>query len=257
MLSNVSFQVAILFSIIAIAIWIIWKNSINKEKIAIKKLDLIILGVGMLLAIILIAIFYNYAPMQSLENRAGTSYLMNYTYSVMTPFNKDIKFENSSCLATMISVFPIVLIISIVYIFKYEDKHTEFFMPTLLISLILLVLLVMGKISWLVPNYIMSISVALIQIYMMIYIFANAQERIASLTRAAYVSLAGIIFILLLPFPETISSIKGRELPYLIFVLESYIVLNYTDKRFWRVASWIFPFITLFETIGYLIVNFM
>lgn len=257
LLSNVSFELSILFPILAIATWVIWKNIMGQKKINITKIDVAILVLGLLIIIISCVCCFNFKSIESLENKTGSSYLMNYTYTVMSIFDKDIKFEDSTCLATMISVFPIVLIIAIIYVFKYDNKHTEFFMPTLLISLLEIVLLTTGKLQNIIPNYILAISISLIQIYMMIYIFANVEERVFSLIKSAYIALAGIIFILLVPFPTKIASINGRQIPYLFFVVESFIVLNYTDKRFWRVASWIFPFITIFETISYLIVNIL
>ncbi len=170
----------------------------------------------------------------------------------MLPFDKEIKFENSKCLATMISIFPIGLMISVYYIFRYENKHTEFLMPSILVSIIELIILISNKISWFIPNYILALGFALLQIYMIIYIFANIEEKLFSLKKASYISILGIIFILLVPFPNKIFSINSRIIPYCIFIVESIILLNYTDKRFCRLGSWLFTVICLFEFIGYI-----
>jgi len=213
--------------------------------------------IGIIIAVIIISLFYKYSPMKSLENNSGISYLINYTYSSMLPFNHDIKFTDSSCLATMISIFPIGLIIAIIYIYKIEDKHIEFLIPTAIISIIELILILSNKITWLIPNYIFTIGFALLQIYMLIYIFSNITERLLSLKTASYIAIFLGIIVLIVPFPKVIGPILSRMLPYSIFVLESYMLLNYTDKRFWRLTSWIITFITLFESIAYLVSNYI
>ena len=64
-----------------------------------------------------------------------------------------------------------------------------------------------------------------------------------------------MLFLLFVRFPGPISPINARTGPAMIFVLESFIFLNYSDKRFWRVASVVFPIITLIESVGLLIVK--
>lgn len=254
LLSNTSFQIPFAITFLSIGLWVLIKN---KEKLKLDKKSIGLIALSVVIATIIGCVFYKYQKIDSVEERIGTSYLMNYTYSAMLPFNKNIKFDDVSSLATMISVFPIVLIIAVWYIFKYEEKHMEFFMPTVISSILQIILLCIGKISYIVPNYILGISIALIQIYMMIYIFSNVEEKVCDLKVASYISVAGIIFIMLVPFPSVISEIKSRVIPYMIFVLESFIVLNYTDKRFWKLASWVFTFMTIFETIGWICVNFV
>jgi hypothetical protein len=175
----------------------------------------------------------------------------------MMPFNSEIKFEDSTALATMISVFPVGLLIAVIYSFKKEDKHTKYLMLSSIVSVIEIILLITDKLSFVLPNYILAIGFALLQIYMIIYIMANIKERIFTMIQAAYVSLLGIIVIMIVPFPSAISEIKKIVIPYMIFVLESFIMLNYTDKRFWKLASWVFTIICLFETIGCMIVKFL
>jgi hypothetical protein len=258
LLSNISFEIPVGIAILTIFVWRILKykfieNSQNNKNI--NKKALIIAVFGTLLAIIIFCFFYRYSKIEAFENKSGASYLMNYTYSVMTPFNKSIKFEDSRALATMISIFPIGLIIAIYYIFKVEDKHGEFLIPTIIVSILELIVLLSNKLNWFIPNYIIALGFAILQIYMIVYIFANIEERLFSLTKSAYISLLGIILILLMPFPTEFSNVRSRTLPYIMFIIESYLLLNYTDKRFWRLTSWLMTIICLFESIGYLVVN--
>jgi len=93
--------------------------------------------------------------------------------------------------------------------------------------------------------------------FLHIYIFSNITERLLSLKTASYIAIFLGIIVLIVPFPKVIGPILSRMLPYSIFVLESYMLLNYTDKRFWRLTSWIITFITLFESIAYLVSNYI
>jgi hypothetical protein len=277
LLSNISFQIPIGIAILTIILWrilkynIAFKNKVEvkkdlkksqkdkaekeEEKNKLDKKNLIIMIVLIIIGIIITAFFYQYEKIESLENKIGSCYLMNYTYSVMMPFNKNIKFENASCLATMISIFPIGLFIAIWYIFKIEDKHSEFLIPTIIVSILELIILLSNKFVGVIPNYIFSLGFAVLQIYMIVYIFANIEEKLFTLKQASYISLLGIIVILLLPFPNAISTVRDRALPYIMFVIESFMLLNYADKRFWRLSSWIMTIICLFESISYLVVN--
>ena len=258
LLSNASFQISIGISIFTICLCIILKHFFKKnntEKSNIGKENKIDKGIwcvtliGTVIAIIIVLCFYNYKNVDSIETKNGACYIMNYTYSVMTPFNKNIKFDDSRALATFTSVFPVGLFIAICYIFKNDEKHSEFLMPTVIVSIIEILLLLSNKIYFGVPNYILSIGFALLQIYMIVYIFANIEEKLFDLKKSSYIAILGVIVVLLMPFPAPISNINNRVIPYAIFVTECFMLLNYTDKRFWRLASWLFTLICVFESV--------
>ena len=94
----------------------------------------------------------------------------------------------------------------------------------------------------------------MLQIYMLVYIFSNLEEKFFNLIKSAYISLGLLVFFMFMPIPKEINSMFV-ELSYIIFVLETYIVLNYSDKRFWRLASWIFTLICVLQSVAFLIVK--
>ena len=274
LLSNFDFQITIGITILTLSLWRILEFFIQKkesernlEKVSNKKevsektdikdnfkIDkkfILIAILGSIIVLIISSFFYRYEKLESFENRNGVGYLFNYTYSVMTPFNKDIKFEDSRALACLISIFPVALIIAVTYIFKYEDgKHTEFLMPTVIVTCFYVIFMVSNKITLLgIPNYILGIGLALLQIYMIVYIFSRIEERLFDLKKASYLSIIIGLLILIMPFPKAISSIRNRVNPYAIFITECFIILNYSDKRFWRLASWVFSVICVFESV--------
>ena len=129
-------------------------------------------------------------------------------------------------------------------------------MITVIISILELLLLISNINIAFLPKYILVLGFNLIQIFMIIYIFSRVEDKLFSLTKSAYISIIGLVIMMFLPKPTGLNR-SFTDLSYIIFVLESYIILNYSDRRFWRLASWVFTIICLFEFIGYSIVKFV
>ena len=258
MLSNISFQIPIGITFLTLILWLFIEHQKDKtkDKIIITKKKVIALIISICAVIILTVFFYQYQPIKALEKKNGISYLTNYTYNSFIVFDRNIKYVDSSCLSSFISVFPIGLIIGIWYIFKEETEHLKFIVPTVIISVLELIFIALNIMIEFLPNYIFVLGFHLLQIYMILYIFARIETRLFDLTKSAYVALIGLFFLMFMPAPKKISYV-ALNLSYIVFVLESYIILNYTDKRFWRLASWVFTVICIFEFVGYGIVNFM
>ena len=277
--SNISFQIPIGITFASLLIWKIVdkldsdkKNKENLKKIGKKdrnnkadnikdsksdnKWIFVILTIELLILIIVGCIFYQYSPVKSLENINGLNYLTSYTYDSFIVFDKNIKYIDSSCLTNFISVFPIAILIGVVYIFKDDNEHLNFFMITVIISILELLLLISNINIAFLPKYILVLGFNLIQIFMIIYIFSRVEDKLFSLTKSAYISIIGLVIMMFLPKPTGLNR-SFTDLSYIIFVLESYIILNYSDRRFWRLASWVFTIICLFEFIGYSIVKFV
>lgn len=272
LLSNVSFQISIGIPMIVLIIWRLLEfRSQNKEqKENLKKLNgkkgqsqipnsnqqlkldrqslFPILVVGILISIILGAVLYKYNPIKSLKDASGISFLTNYSYNM---FVMDRPYA-----ATFISVFPIGLFIGIYYIFKDENKHLNFIVPSVIVSILELIVIASNIKLAIIPNYILALGFSLLQIYMIVYIFANIEERLFTLVKAAYISLFFLVVVALIPMLDGLNRII-LNFAYLIFTLEAYIVLNYSDKRFWRLASWVFTAISALEFIGYFVINFI
>lgn len=226
-------------------------KKIKKGEVQEKKLNkkfIIVLSLGVLISLVFGMVFYKYNPIENLENRNGLTYLTNYTYSGFT-LDKPV-------FATFVSIFPAGLFIGIYYIFKEEEKHINFVLPTVIVSILEMILLVSNLKIGFLPNYITALGFGLLQIFMMIYIFANVEEKFFNLIKSAYISLLGLALLMFVPAYEGLKSIF-LDLSYIIFVLEIYIALNYTDKRFWRLSSWVFTVITVLQSVGFIIVNFV
>lgn len=258
LMSNISFQIPIGICMITLIIWRLldFKKS-NKEKNDNKKINnkvIILFCILLLISSVIGVVFYKYNPIKKLEDKSGINYIFDYTYGSIKIFNQEIKYENNSCLSTFISIFPIGLFIIIYYIFKDETKHMDFIIPTCIISILELIIIFSNIKIFFLPNYIFILGFNLLQIYMIIYIFSRINEKMFSLTKSAYISLIGLVILLFFPIPNGLNK-SLIELSYIIFVIESYILLNYSDRRFWRLASWFFTIICFIEFFGYIIVK--
>lgn len=264
MLSNVSIQIPIGIVFVLLYFWrfLEYRKELNTKikkdeakKYFTKKI-IIILIIGIICSIVLGIAFYEYNPIKNLENQNGSSYLSSYTYEFLRVFNKNIKYENMLSLSTFNSVFPAGLIIGLCYIFKDENKHMNFIAPTTIVSILELIYIVSNFTIPFIPKYIFVLGFNLLQVYMIIYFFSKMEEKLFSMTKSAYITLIALVFIVLLPVPKNLSE-NGKNIVYLIFSLESYIVLNYSDKRFWRLASWVFTIICLFSFISSIILYYV
>ena len=121
--SNSSFQVVVGIAIFTLIIWRLLKfrkdnqeqeENLKKIKKQVKEEQIgklshkgvvLTLIIGTVIAIVLGTIFYQYHPIKALEHQNGMNYLTSYTYSLFLPFNENIKYVDSSCLATFISIF--------------------------------------------------------------------------------------------------------------------------------------------------------
>ena len=217
-----------------------------------KKIWFVVLVV-VVISIIIGVCFYNNNPVDELESRNSICYLTNYTYNSFLIFDNSI---NNSTLTTFISFFPMVLFIGILYIFKEETEHLNFIVPCVLVSILELIIVGANINLVIIPNYIFVLGFNLLQIFMIIYIFARVEKRLFNLSQSAYITLIGLILLMFMP----IVNVKNKmilDISYIVFVMETYIILNYSDKRFWRLASWVFTVICFFDFFGYLIVNFV
>ena len=196
--SNITWQLSIGTIVIALIIWCIIKN---KNEIKFK--DLYMLFGIIIISIIISLFFYNYSVIEGKENGQIIYYLTSYFYSYILPFNKEIKFVTHEALTCIISVFPMPLVIALIYMYRNE-KHGEFILPVTIICIAQIVSAIW--LSKIIPPYIMAISASIAQIYLMIYFFANIKEKIFGIKAAAYVTLAYLVLVALMNVPKAISS---------------------------------------------------
>lgn len=247
LLSNATWQISIGTVLLALIVWIFIKN---KGKL--NKKNVILLSLASVISTIVSIIFYNYNVMNANENGQIIYYLTSYFYSYILPFNEEIKFVTHGALTCMISVFPMPLIIALVYMYKNE-KHMEYILPLVVVGLLQIIVSIMFKVSSIIPTYIMAISVSLVQIYLMIYFFSNVKEEIFSLKGAATATLIYLVFVAIMTVPKAVSSRLMLSLMALGTTLESFLFCKYEYFKIQKIAPVIYGIITLIGFIGMLV----
>lgn len=237
LLSNATWQISIGTVLIALIVWIFIKN--KKE---VDRKNVILLLIFSIVSTIISILFYNYNVVKGTENGPIIYYLTSYFYSYILPFNEEIKFVTHGALTCMISVFPLPLILALVYMYKNE-KHMEFVLPMVIVGILQIV--ASTFISKIVPIYIMGISVSLCQIYLLIYFFANVKEKVFSIKGAGYATIAYLVLVATITVPEAVSSRIMLSTMALGTTLESFIFCKYDDPRMQKIAPTIYGIITL------------
>ena len=243
--SNLTWQLSIGSVMLALLVWIILKY---KKEINIKEFSFLILTI--IVSVTISMFFYKYSVMNRNENGQIIYYLTSYFYSYILPFNKEIKFVTHEALTCMISVFPMPLVIALLYMYKNE-KHSEFILPIVFVTIAQIVGAVW--ISKIVPPYIMAISVALAQIYIMIYFFANVKEKVFSLKTAIYITLGYLVFVALMTVPKAVSTRLMLFFMGIGTTLECFAVCKYEDMRYQKIAPIVYGIFTLIGFIAYIV----
>lgn len=170
-------------------------------------------------------------------------------------FYKNVPLE--SAYQSIMWVFPIGLFIEIALFYKLDGKYSEFILPTMLASIVFVIIVLSNKLDGIIPNYFMMIGFSILQIYIIAYIFSNVDYKLFKMVRASYLAVLIPIIVYILPIPNKVLIFKGKDVAYVLAVTQSAMILNYTDRRFWRLMSWTITVTMAIEFVGTLIVNFV
>ncbi len=241
--SNITWQLSIGTVLLSVIFWVLIKN---KKEVNIRNILPVIIASA--ISIIGSLFLYNYSIMSSKENGPIIYYLITYFYSYILPFNEEIKYITHEALVCMISVFPVPLVISLIYMYKNE-KHTEFILPLAIVCIAQII----GSVwlSNIIPPYIMAISVSLAQIYLLIYFFANVKEKLFNIKTAAYATLAYLVLVAIMNVPKAVSTRIMLSCMALGTTLECFLLCKYDDIRIQKIAPVIYGVITLIGFVAY------
>ncbi len=225
---------------IALAIWIIIKN---KKEYKFKWTDLIYIILPILITLLLNYIYYLisgkniFSNIDEMErNKDGLSLLFSYIYSIFLPF-KNI--ENAWYISSVLSVFPIPLIISFYYLYK-NDKHTEFLFPLVVVATIEMIHCFSGLPS-IISNILLfkyvsissiAFSISLLNVYIYLYILANIKERIFNIKYAIRITLITVCCIIFVFKPTSISSTGYLYIYSCIYCMFAFLLLNAYENKY-------------------------
>lgn len=255
---------------LAIFIWVIWQH---RKTYRINKRDVIIICITILL-MGLLGIRYYLLSSETLHAVLNTSYpgkrfelggdgivnIFGYVYNIFTSYKETLNPSESS---TMISFYPIPMIIALIYMFR-NKKGYSFIIPLTLVGLLFSVWTFVetnetfAKITllYMVKAKRVTVPLSLIQTYLMIYVLSHidkndkmVKENIAKVL--AFVGTIAIMYLALQQAPE------GYIGPFLgcvagIFVLTAfYLLFNLKEEN----KNKLIAFLMAFSIVGGIVVN--
>ena len=257
-----AFLVPFGYLFLALAIWIFLKNKSNYKP---RVIDLVILTVSIVI-IVLFVITYFYKSADALNIIKDTVYpgnriavkvnglplLFTYLYNFLIPF---MMFKDNFVTASIFGLFPIPLIIAIIYWIKGEVvEHKKFLIPLTIFSAFMLIFVTLGFPNIINKFTLMSFSIqerassalALGSFYMLIYIMANIQKDYMNKVFKILLIELLLIIIAFWGLPQELSNNKlFFSLVPGVFCLFAYCFLN-IDKREYKIL-----FVFLFVLIAF------
>lgn len=231
---------------------IIWITLKNKENLKNKKicvlgiLTIIFSVIGMTIA----GVYFNNNNIEYSDmNLAGFSMLFSYLYNFMLPFEN---FEGQELLASVVSVFPLPMIVALYYMYKKEE-HLEFLLPITTITVLETVFCISGfpeiidKVTLFseVTSLRAASSVQIANLFILFYFLANVKEELFKIKSAMRITIACACVLIFIKMPTIY---KDKIFMY-IFAAEmsllSFLLLNFNDKKYQKVFLFFLVLITL------------
>lgn len=255
---------------LAIFIWVIWQH---RKTYKINKRDVIIICITILL-MGLLGLRYYLLSSETLHAVLNTSYpgqrfelggdgivnIFGYVYNIFTPYKETLNPSESS---TMISFYPIPMIIALIYMFR-NKKGYSFIIPLTLVGILFSIWTFVetnetfAKITllYMVKAKRITVPLSLIQTYLMLYVLSRidkndkmVKENIAKVL--AFVGTIAIMYLALQQAPEGyIGSFLGCVAG--IFVLTAfYLLFNLKEEN----KNKLIAFLMAFSIVGGIAVN--
>lgn len=236
----VIFKKLLIFTYLAIAIWVVLEN---KSKLKFNKWDkdwLIYFTISGIIIAVCENLFANVLPETSVQLKQGNGikHLFSYGYSIFLPF---VDLGENYIYSSFLSLFPLPLILSMIYVYKSE-KHLNFLMPMILVivaqTIFCITRLPLFKIIGWQSDWNMSLCVPAISlscIYLYMYMIAHIEENMFKLKDSAKIVLVFLVFYFLVPRPEVFMSKGYMYILAMLITLLYFLFINFADKRYQKV----------------------
>lgn len=261
-----AYMICLGYIFFALAIWIIIKNR-KKFKITLKDIISIVIGIAVIVTLCLRYLNLSANTLEIISNTSypgdrietggnGIPYLFTYLYNFLLPF---INMGDNCALASIISIFPVPMLMAIYYIYK-KEKHVSFLLPVSIVAILESVFCISGFPEWLSNITLfkytiverVAVTVNFANFYLLIYMISNIQENLVSIKSAIRISLVLICVAAFVPLPTVISSRIYLSIFAAILCLYTFLFLNNGDARYRKV---LLTFLVIFTIIGGLLVN--
>ena len=252
---DLSLEIAFGYVFLALAIWIFIKNK-KKYKITLKNCIIAIVLFVLIITICCVVeritgLFSQAYEVYNTTAKIGNSltYNFSYVYNFLLPY-KDTGANYN--FASMLSVFPVPIILAMVYLYK-KEKHEEFLFPMICVIALEFIYSMVN-----LPNIIniitglslvsvkdATLGVAIANIYVFLYMYANVEDEAITFKSAIRITLLLIILNFFVPHASRYSSRVYDYLFTSILTLESFLMLCYTDKKYKKVSLWFLALMTI------------
>lgn len=242
----------------ALILWIFCANRKDIKENKNGKIVLIITVLTSIVAAIVAEIFFgNYYGENSKGLNSGIAGLFSYLYNPFMPYNK---FENMELLGSIITMFPLPLILALFYMYK-KEKHLEFLLPISVIAVLETVYCISGF-PEIIEKFTMISSVGglrvvpavqLANLFIMFYFMENIDDLNIKMKHAIRITLILVCVLAFLQYPAIFAAKKYLYLFVSELSLLTFLFLNSSDKKYKKVFL---VFLILFTLIGGVPVNF-
>lgn len=235
---------------LALIIWILIKN----KEIILKNRNSNIIGILTIFVSTIGAIIAGFNvkfPVIESTNfyRNGISYLFNYLYNVLLPFNN---IEAKEVLGSFLSIFPMPMLVSLYYLFS-KEKHAEFLLPITIVTVLETMYCTSGfpeflnRITLFSKSNILSSAPAVnfANLLIIFYFLGNIKEKIIKFKNTIRISLVVVCILIFIERPIAFISNSYLYLFVAELCLLSFLFLNYDDKKYRNVFLFFLILITL------------
>lgn len=246
-----AWQISFAYVYLAVLIWIIWKNR-KEYKLNFKDILIILLVILMIVGVL---VHYYINSKETLEIVTHTSYpgarfelgggakniIFSYVYSMWFPYSE---MANPCELSSMLSLFPIPMIVAFIYMIRNRKKEEfSFLIPMLIVSLVFTVWCLIGTneifakftFLYMCQGTRVAIPLGLTQIILMVYVMGhcNKEDKIVSKSSATFMAIILSIIILSIAIKTDSQKVMGNLRAYIsgVIVLSSTYLLFTINKE--------------------------
>lgn len=241
------YAVAFGYLFLALIIWIILEN---KDKLKDNKILGLVTCVLSILGMIISALFFNNHNIEYYDlEMSGVSVLFSYLYSPLLPF---FDFKGQELLSGIISIFPVPIIMSLYYIYT-KEKHICFLLPITIVTVLEIVFCMSSF-----PNFINNITlfsevsairavscVQIANLFIMFYFLGNIKEELFKIKYAMRITIVIVCLLVFVRFPVYFSNKQFLYMFVCELSLLSFLLLNFSDKKYQKVLMFFLILITL------------
>ena len=244
---------------LALIVWLILKNKDNliKNKFNIG-LGIVTIVFSIICGFIVVKFFDNNNNEYLKIIDSGISPMFSYLYNFLLPF---YNFEGRELLGSVITVFPLPMIISLYYLYKKEN-HIEFLLPMVIVMVFGSVYCMSGfpeiiskvtMLSQVLPLRALA-GLQIANLLVMFYFFGNIDEELFNIKQAMRITIVMACVVIFIGLPSSFAEKKYLYIFACEISLFAFLFLNFTDKKYLKVFLF---FLTIFTLIGGIPVNFI